>query len=201
MANYAVFGGTFNPFHIGHYEILMYLCKSDMFKRVLVVPSKIPPHKPAPNEATDEDRIEMCRLACSNFVNAQICLDEFEREGPSYTIDTIRGLKEKYPRQSFYVVIGADMLHTLDTWHEFNKLKRMVKFVVFNRSEYKRFNSDIKRMESKGARIVVFNDEILSISSTELRKNIDTGYLPFKVGEYVKKRKLYRKKDDKPKKR
>ncbi|MBR4911180.1 MAG: nicotinate (nicotinamide) nucleotide adenylyltransferase [Clostridia bacterium] len=197
MANIAVFGGTFDPFHIGHHEILRALCKSGLFKRVLVVPTKIPPHKPAPNEATDQDRIEMCRLSCSEFVNAETCLIEFEREGKSYTVDTIRELKKRYPRQSFYVVIGADMLRILDQWHEFNKLKRMVTFIVFNRNAYTRFYSDAERMVARGAKLLLFDEEIVRISSTELRKDLDPLYLTKKVEDYVNQRKLYRKKDRK----
>ena len=169
MANIAVFGGTFNPLHKGHYQVIKALCDSDMFSKVLVVPDRIPPHKPLSTDATDKDRIEMCKIVCDDFTKAKLCLIEFDREGKSYTVDTIKELKKMYPEDSFFVVCGADMLKTLDTWHNFNELKTIVSFVVFNRDNDLSFLDDVKRISDLGANIIVFNDEIISISSTELR--------------------------------
>lgn len=192
MANIAVFGGTFNPFHIGHYQMLKALCSSDMLNKVFVIPNKIPPHKTLGNGATDNDRIEMCRLVCEDFSKAELCLIEFDREGKSYTVDTITELKKIYTNDRFFVACGADMLKTLDTWHDFDRLKQLVSFIVFNRDTDMRFSEDVKRIRSLGADIIVFNDEIISISSTHLRKCIKPEFLPKKVFDYVNKRGIYK---------
>ena len=189
MANIAVFGGTFNPFHIGHYEILKALCESDMLDRVLVVPDRIPPHKEKNNQATDDERIEMCRIVCEDFSKAGVCLIEFKRDGKSYTVDTINALKKTYPNDKFFVVCGADMIETLDTWHNFNELKSITKFIAFSRGE----NSlqSVEKMRSLGADIIIFDNKITEISSTQLRKNLKKEYLPKKVYDYVNKREIY----------
>lgn len=192
MAKIALFGGTFNPFHIGHYEILKALCESDMFIRVLLVPDRIPPHKDITYKVSNQDRIEMCRIVCEDFKKAQLCLLEFEREGKSYTFDTVSVLKSCYPSDEFYVVCGADMINSLDTWYKFDKLKDMVSFVAFERGNDQNFLSSIERLRSMGADIVVFENKITEVSSTAIRDNLKKEFLPEKVYNYVIKRGIYK---------
>ena len=196
MAKIAVFGGTFNPFHIGHYEILASLCNSDMFDSVLLIPDRVPPHKEYKPLVTDEDRIEMCRIVCNDFSKAQLCLIEFEREGKSYTVDTIKELKRIYPDGEFYVACGGDMIKTLDTWYDFDVLKSLASFIAFRRGGDVGFDCDVENMKAKGANIIVFNDRITDISSTMLRGGIKKEYLPKKVWEYVDRRGIYKRKDN-----
>ena len=133
MANIAIFGGTFNPFHIGHYEMLSSLCNLEHIDKVLVMPDKIPPHKDFDNVVDDIHRQNMCALVCDDFSKAELCLIEFEREGKSYTVDTIKLLKEKHPQDNFFVVIGGDMLSTLDTWYNWKELITLTSFIAFKR--------------------------------------------------------------------
>ena len=192
MGKTAVFGGTFNPFHIGHYEILSALCKSDMFSKVLVVPDKIPPHKEYSGMVSDKDRIEMCRIVCEDFEKATVSLVEFEREGKSYTIDTISALREFSPGDEFFVTCGGDMIKTLDTWCRFDELKRMVSFIAFGRGSDKRFYADVMRVRALGADITVFNNKITDVSSSKLREHMDKEFLPEKVWDYVNRRGIYK---------
>lgn len=191
MANIAIFGGTFNPFHIGHYEMLHSICKLDFIDKVFVTPDKIPPHKTCDYLASDSDRIEMCRLVCEDFPKAELCLIEFEREGKSYTLDTILQLKDKYPDDKFFVCIGGDMLATLDKWNRWEQLIKEVPFIVFARCGISSFNDDICRMQSFGAEIITVNDAITDISSTELRDNTLEAMLPKMVFDYIKNKGLY----------
>ena len=192
MSKIAIFGGTFNPFHIGHYEMLKALCESDMFYKVLLIPDRIPPHKEYSGDVPDEDRIEMCRIVCEDFKKAELCLIEFEREGKSYTLDTVKALKIIYPDDEFFVACGGDMAKTLNTWFNFNELKKIASFVAFNRANDESFVSEIKRMRSLGANITVLANEITDISSSSLRKHLDRKFLPEKVWEYVNKRGIYK---------
>lgn len=196
MGNVAVFGGTFNPFHIGHYEILKALCESNLFYKVLLVPDRVPPHKDADFSVSDDDRIEMCRIVCEDFKKAQLCLIEFERSGKSYTVDTIKALAKLYPEDRFYVVVGADMVKSLDSWHNFGELKNIASFAAFNRGNDGEFTSDIERMRSLGADITVFDKVIPEISSTVIRDNFGPEYLPEKVYEYANKRRIYKRKNN-----
>ena len=196
MGNVAVFGGTFNPFHIGHYEILKALCESNLFYRVLLVPDRVPPHKDADFSVSDEDRIEMCRIVCDDFKKAQLCLIEFEREGKSYTVDTIRALAKLYPEDRFFVTVGADMVESLDTWYNFGELKNIASFAAFNRGNRKEFMKNVERMRNSGADITVFDNKITEVSSTAVRGSFGPEYLPEKVYEYANKRRIYKRKNN-----
>ena len=125
----AVFGGTFNPFHIGHFEIAKALCDMEFFNKVIIMPDSIPPHKKTDYLASDEDRLNMCKIACKDLKKAEISTLEIENGGKSYTINTIRKLKETYKNDDFYFVCGADMIEILDKWYDFESLKNMAEAV------------------------------------------------------------------------
>ncbi len=187
----AIFGGTFNPFHIGHYEMLKALCEMQDVSRVLVMPDKIPPHKLCDFLADDADRIEMCRIVCKDFSKAELCLVEFEREGKSYTVDTLKALKKVYPNENFAVACGGDMIASLDTWSRFDELKKLCTFLTFNRGENQGFKQDVTKMRRLGADIVILDTEITAVSSTELRKRPIRTLLPQGVFEYMIEKGVY----------
>lgn len=191
MANIAIFGGTFNPFHIGHYEMLGCICRLDYIDKVLVMPDKIPPHKECDYIADDAHRQAMCRLVCSDFDKAEPCLIEFKREGKSYTVDTVKLLKQKYPNDNFFVVIGGDMLSTLDTWYHWQELITLTSFIAFKREGLKDFDKSYERLTNYGADIIAIDSKITDISSTELRKKIDKNLLPKKVYDYITEKGIY----------
>lgn len=191
MANIAIFGGTFNPFHIGHYEMLSSLCNLEHIDKVLVMPDKIPPHKDFDNVVDDIHRQNMCALVCDDFSKAELCLIEFEREGKSYTVDTIKLLKEKHPQDNFFVAIGGDMLSTLDTWYNWKELIALTSFIAFKREGLDDFDSAFKRIKHCGADIIVIEKKITNISSTKLRKRIDKSLLPKKVYDYIIEKGIY----------
>ena len=97
----ALFGGTFNPPHIGHYEMLRALDSRRDIDEVWLMPDRIPPHKVCDFLASDKDRINMCRIMAEDFKKVKLCLIEFERTGKSYSIDTVRLLKQKYKERDF----------------------------------------------------------------------------------------------------
>ena len=191
MSNIAIFGGTFNPFHIAHYEMLKSVCKLDFIDKVFVMPDKIPPHKNFDAFIDDVHRQNMCSIVCDDFAKAQVCLIEFEREGKSYTFDTVNLLKEKSPNDKFYIVIGGDMLSTLDTWYNWQELISMVSFISFKRKGLDDFDSSFKRLTDYGADIKVIESDITEISSTQLRNKIDKDLLPQKVYDYIVQKGIY----------
>ena len=97
----AIFGGTFNPFHLGHYEMLKALQLDNSIEEIWLMPDRIPPHKECDYMPLDSDRIKMCEMVANEFLKAKVCLLEFERQGKSYTYDTVIELKEKYPQKDF----------------------------------------------------------------------------------------------------
>ncbi len=194
MAITAIFGGTFNPFHIGHYEMLDAVNKLEYIDKIFLMPDNVPPHKTCDYLAPDSDRIEMCRLVCEDFSKAELCLVEFEREGKSYTFDTVKELKEIYPKDKFYFVCGGDMITSLDTWHRWDELIKEIGFIAFNRKgESEAFFLAVNRFKSLGADIEVIDKSVTAVSSTELRADIKgkKNLIPEKVYRYIAEKGLY----------
>ncbi len=191
MANFAIFGGTFNPFHIAHYEMLAALCKLDFIDEVLVTPDNIPPHKKCDFLASNEQRIKMCSLACEDFSKARLNLIEFERDGKSYTYDTVLALKNHFPNDEFFVVCGGDMIMTLDSWYNFSKLKHEVQFIAFNREGYAGFDEKLEALKNLGVKILLLQDKITDVSSTALRNHLDKSLIPSKIYEYIVSEGIY----------
>lgn len=191
MSKIAVFGGTFNPFHIGHYEMLKCLCELEFIDKVFLLPDKIPPHKVCDYMPPDEHRISMCKIICEEFPKSQLCLIDFEREGKSYTIDTIRSLKDKYPQDEFYFVIGGDMLGTLDKWYNYEELIKETSFIAFSRKSVDGFDKELQKYKNLGAVIVPIFTDIPNISSTDFRNNPDKSLLPQKIYDYITEKGIY----------
>ena len=195
MTYTAIFGGTFNPFHIGHYGVLAALQKANFVEEVLLTPDRIPPHKTCDFLASDEDRIEMCRIAAADFSKAQLCLAEFERAEKSYSYITVRRLTERCPDVRFALVFGADMLVTLDQWKNYRELIETVTFIVFRRAgtDNALFNERVAHFEKMGAKIIVMGEELANISSGEIRKNFEElrHLLPEKIASYLAGRGIY----------
>lgn len=191
----AIFGGTFNPFHIGHYEMLSALQSDEGINRILVLPDKIPPHKKCDFMASDAARIEMCRIASEDFSKAELCLLEFEREGKSYTYDTVLLLQKKYPDESFAFVCGGDMLVYFDKWYNYKELMKLLPFIVFRRSDTDDalFNECVTRFTEMGMNIKVKDEIITAVSSTDIRKNFSCSkwLMPEKIHAFLSERGEY----------
>ena len=189
----AIFGGTFNPFHSGHYEMLKALNESEKIGKILIMPDKIPPHKSADELIEDADRIKMCEIVAADFSKAQVCDIEFKREGKSYTYDTVNLLKELYPNENFAFVCGGDMLVYFDKWYKSDELMKMLPFIVFSRTstDNNEFNDCIRHFSEKGMQIILMDNEIPNISSTDFRKTPLKEFVPQRVFEFLKGRGLY----------
>ncbi len=187
----ALFGGTFNPFHNGHKEILKKVCELPFIDRVFVIPDCIPPHKDCDFSVEDFHRVNMCKKVCENFEKASVLTLEIERKGKSYSIITVRELKEKYPNDKFYFVCGGDMIASLDTWYKWDELIKEIPFLAFNRTENSGFSDSVKRMKKLGADITVVDADIPEISSSAFRNNHLSSLLPTEVYEYIKENGLY----------
>jgi len=196
MALTAVFGGTFNPFHIGHYEMLKALNDSPLIDEIFLLPDKIPPHKVCDFLADDSDRIEMCRIAANDFSKARLCLLEFSREGKSYTFDTVCELEKAYPDKKFCFVCGGDMITSLHTWYKWDELIKKISFIAFYRQgEDDDFCKSVEFLRNNGARITVLNDTITEVASSDLRKDINSEkakkLIPEKIYKYIKEKGIY----------
>ena len=127
-------GGTFNPPHNGHLHAAQQAVKALQFDRLLLIPDNIPPHKTMPeHSATSMQRLEMTRCMAEEIPHAQVTDMELTRGGRSYTVDTLRRLKETYPDSILYFIMGTDMLLSFDRWREPENICRLAHLVVIAR--------------------------------------------------------------------
>lgn len=195
MAFTAIFGGTFNPPHIGHYEMLSALEKSDMVEKILLMPDRIPPHKVCDFLAEETDRIEMCRLMKEYFSKAELSLIEFERTGKSYSYDTVVLLQGKFPQIDFAFVCGGDMLMSFEKWYKYEELMKLVPFIVFGRSDVSqdRLEQKIDLLKAMGMQIIPMEEKITAAASSLIRADIENSaeLLPRKIYNYIKEKGIY----------
>ncbi|MBQ1351237.1 MAG: nicotinate (nicotinamide) nucleotide adenylyltransferase [Oscillospiraceae bacterium] len=195
-----IFGGTFNPPHIGHILSAEAAAKKLDVDLLLLIPTGLPPHKELPEQTpTAEDRLEMLRLATDGMKNTEILDWELKRAGKSYTIDTVHALQAEYPDGEFYLMMGTDMFQSLESWREYEALLSLVHLVVFNRGEKEETERNRayaqKLKEQYGADIICMREKPTVISSTQLRAAVKEGtWHPFvspAVYGYILRRQLY----------
>jgi nicotinate-nucleotide adenylyltransferase len=185
-----LFGGTFNPPHVGHLIIAQEACSQLKLDEVWWMPVSKPPHKNAVNEVTDQHRISMVEKTIGNNNQFSLSLLEFERSGPSYTIDTIRLLTDKYPDVTFTFIMGGDMVHSLDSWHQIDQLKELVQFAGVGRENYP--------VDDHWTKYNVKHVEVphIAVSSTFIRSKCKKDeniryYVTDGVWDFIKENRLY----------
>ena len=189
----ALFGGTFNPFHNGHYEMLKALQNDSSIDEIWLMPDRIPPHKDCEYLPGDDDRISMCKLVAKEFSKARVSTVEFEREGRSYSYDTVLELKKKHKEKNFIFVCGGDMFVYFPKWYRYLDLMKLIPFYVFSRvgTADSEFDACVKEFEALGMEIILNATPIPNISSTEFRNTKDSSLLPEIIYSYIAKRGLY----------
>lgn len=198
MKTVAVFGGTFNPIHKGHTEIISALSQKPEISKVVLMPTKIPPHKTVDFLADERHRVNMCNIIADKFNNVEVSDLELKRVGKSYTIDTVSELKRLYPDSKIAITIGADMVVTFSEWKNYQALINEVKIFAFGRNTISddEFKKGIVFLKSIGADIECINKTIPNISSTEIRTNLqnnkDTSkLLDSEIYEYIISNNIY----------
>ncbi|MRX71338.1 nicotinate-nucleotide adenylyltransferase [Bacillus lacus] len=187
MARIGLFGGTFDPPHIGHLIMASEVKDAMQLSEVWFLPNSIPPHKQGAGFTGSEHRLNMLNAALEGNAAFKAEPIELAREGPSYTYDTVRLLKEKYPQHEFHFIIGADMIEYLPKWRDIDSLVKQVKFIGVNRPGY--------RTETKYP-VILVDAPLVDISSTMLRRKFsekrNTDYLlPIGVKKYIEENSLY----------
>jgi nicotinate-nucleotide adenylyltransferase len=125
-----ILGGAFNPPHRGHVALARHALRELGLERVLLMPARLSPGKPVEDDPGPKHRLEMCRLAVAGVAGVRVCALELEREGPSYTVDTLRALHAAHPATALTFILGADVAATLPTWHEAQALPALARFAV-----------------------------------------------------------------------
>jgi nicotinate-nucleotide adenylyltransferase len=195
-----IMGGTFDPIHIGHLIIAEESRVNFDLDKIIFVPTGEPPHKNLKNVTSAKDRYEMTLLSIMHNPYFYISDIEIKREGLTYTIDTIKYFKKRYPKSEIFFIIGADSLINIDKWKNSEELLRESKFIVAKRVgiEYSLLEERINEINDKYSKIVFsVTTPYIDISSTDIRKRVKNGenikyYLPLDVEAYIKKNRLYR---------
>ena len=169
----AVYGGSFNPPHLGHREAAEAVVREIAPDKLFIIPDCIPPHKEmAPNSPGPRERLALCRLNFADIERVEVSDIEILREGRSYTADTVARLREEYPGDALSLVVGTDMLLSFEEWHDFSYLFSRCELIVMPREEDDRPAIEEKKAEFEkkyGAKIRVLDSIPLPMSSSTIR--------------------------------
>jgi len=216
-----LFGGTFNPVHVGHLRAALEVKEGFKLDEVILIPASMPPHKTPAEVADAADRLHMLDLALEETSDLKISDVELKRSGPSYTIDTVEHFRLTLPDQTrIYLIMGMDAFLEIDTWKSYDELLLQIPLIIINRPQSgsasheggwqfmenylaSKISKDYVFSESQGCfraknkqPVYVFEVTSLDISSTGIRNLINTGrsirYLvPHKVAKFINSKGLY----------
>ena len=199
MERIGIYGGTFNPPHIGHLQAAQQVITALGLTKLLVIPDRIAPHKVLPaNSATPEQRLDMLRLATAACPGMEVSDLELNREGVSYTYQTVLELKAAHPQAELVLLMGTDMFLSFQSWRHPEIILENATLGIFYRGdkgEAAAIEEKKAEMESQGAKIELVKNDIVNISSTQMRRLLAFRcageFLPEGVLDYIRENRLY----------
>ena len=180
MSRVGIYGGTFDPIHVGHLHVITQLIEKDLVDQLLVIPAGDPLLRQHAPIATGLQRRTMCQLALADLsadVAAKVQVNPIEilRTGPSYAIDTVEAVAQNYPGDTIVLVIGQDAAEKLEQWHRIDELRGMVEFLIIGRPGYVGNGVDI------GA---------LNVAATTIRQGL-SAEVSSSVAAFIRENNLY----------
>lgn len=205
MKKIGIMGGTFNPIHDGHLKMALEAYKQYQLDEVWFMPTKQPPHKNNSDIIKDEHRVNMIELAIKPFPFFFLSKLELEREGTTYTIDTLCQLKKEYPEHYFYFILGSDSLFEIHTWKcpkEVMELAHILSAPRYPRTVEEDYIRKEQLEKEYNADIQFIDMEQITVSSMDIRKKFfdkksANEYLPKEVEQYIEQYHLYQESSDK----
>jgi nicotinate-nucleotide adenylyltransferase len=193
-----ILGGTFNPPHLGHLVCAQEAYRQLDLDQVLFIPARVPPHKPVTDEPGVDHRLEMCRLAVNGDERFAVSELEVQRDGPSYTVDTLMELKTRAASNELVLILGGDIAAGLPHWHRAERVLELCIPAITMRPGTSREQVDeaLRRLGA-GERAQFFEMPEIGVSSTRLRERVRARepirYLvPDAVAEHIERAGLYR---------
>lgn len=199
MAKIGIYGGSFNPPHLGHWQAAKAFYEKLGLDCLLLIPAATPPHKALPvNTPSAEDRLEMTKLLAKDLPFAKVEDLELRRQGASYTVDTLQELKSRYPNDELFLCMGTDMFRSFDEWRMPEKIAELATVVMAHRVK-----ADTEELEKQaqhfrdtyGKAPILLANDILPMSSTQIRRLLILGgaedFLPRAVWDYIREKGLY----------
>ena len=198
MQRIGIFGGTFNPPHLGHIQAVKQGVSALDLSRMLLIPTREPPHKQTKGGVTPQQRLDMLRLAARDVPGLEVCDMELKRPGPSYTVDTVLEMRRQYPDTELVLFMGTDMFTSFLNWKDPQIILENVTLAVFYRGD----KGEIRSVEAQkdilnamGAKVQLVKNDVIPISSTQLRRLLafrcTGGLLAPAVEDYIREKGLY----------
>jgi nicotinate-nucleotide adenylyltransferase len=207
-----IFGGTFNPLHMGHLNCISTVHTRLHLDKVIVVPAAQNPKKPVVEGPTSEQRLEMLKIGVSDYAYVDVDDQELKRGGMSYTIDTIRSYREQVAAENLYLIVGLDQFEEFDTWKDYEQILELANLIVVTRPNHSLpFTEDdmpagLKKLVAvfdrqfvaltTGRSIEFLRLQDVDVSSSDVRKRLRTGrnvdrHITIEVEDYVRQHNLY----------
>jgi nicotinate-nucleotide adenylyltransferase len=180
LSRVGIYGGTFDPIHLGHLHVITQLIEKNLVDQLLVIPAGEPLLRDNAPIATAQQRRAMCQLALADLpqgIASKVQVNPIEvlRTGPSYAIDTVEAVAQNYPEQTIVLIIGQDAAEKLDQWHRIEELRGMVEFLVIGRPGFAGNGLDI------GA---------LNVAATTIRQGLSAD-VSSSVATFIRENNLY----------
>ena len=171
MKNIGLFGGTFDPFHLGHSTIIRSFIQKCNIDICYIIPAKCSPFKQNKiNKFSDEERILLINNEIKNIPNTKLSLFEINKNEISFFIDTINHYKKKHPTDNFFLLIGYDVAITFHKWKDFSQILSLSTVVIANRTENNTHEHDIQIQKTfENYQPIWLDNPIIDISSSQLR--------------------------------
>jgi len=188
-----LFGGTFNPIHVGHLRVAEEALRQMELREVVFLPTGVPPHREVDEGVPAEARYEMVRLAVAGRPRLSVSRFEVDRPGPCYTVDTVAAMKELHPEGVAYIV-GADIFSRIETWHDWPRLLASCPFIVAPRPGVPQ--AVFHRPPFTSAELHFLRMPVVSVSSSEVRRRYREGLpveglVPPDVDAWIRRQGLY----------
>jgi len=199
MERIGIYGGTFNPPHIGHIQAAKSAITALGLTKLLLVPDRVAPHKVIPSGSpSPEQRLEMLRIAAADCPQMEVSELELDREGTSYTYQTVLELRELYPDAELILLMGTDMFLNFHSWKNPQIILENASLGVFYRGEKGEAVAIEERraqMAQQGNTVYLVKNDVVNISSTQMRRLLAFRcageFLPEGVLEYIREHRLY----------
>ena len=199
MKRIGIYGGTFNPPHIGHLRAAEQAVETLSLDKLLLIPDRIAPHKEIPSGSpTPEQRLEMVRIAAKGNPKMEASDMELRREGASYTYVTVETLREVYPEAKLFLLMGTDMFLSYLSWKNPERILAHVTLAVLYRGEkgeVRLIEEQMRRISELGGSVVLVKNDVVNISSTQMRRLLAFRcagqLLPEGVLDYIREQRLY----------
>jgi nicotinate-nucleotide adenylyltransferase len=192
-----ILGGTFNPPHLGHLVCAQEAYLQLELDRVMLMPARIPPHKPVEHEPGVAHRLELCRLAVQGDDRFSVSDLELTRPGLSYTVDTLEELNSSEPNNELYLIVGGDVAAGLPQWREPERVLELATLAVARRrgTAWASVESALRGLRG-GERARFFRMPQIGVSSTIVRERVRARQpiryiVPDQVAEYIARHRLY----------